>query len=140
MARSAALIVLVDDDPDFLELQKRILEQRGYRTRCFSAADEALEAMRSEKPDLVLTDLMMSTLDAGFAFARRLKEEPRLADVPLIVITAIGPQRGLDLRPRSPADLAAMRADAWFDKPVAPEALLSAIEELLARRKAEGPP
>ena len=72
---------------------------------------------------------MMDRLDAGFSLARTLKE--RFAGVPVILVTAASVQRGFDFRPRGAVDLAAMHADAYFDKPVDPAALMVRIAELL---------
>jgi len=127
MARS---ILLVDDDGDFLEMNRNVLEARGYRVRCASDARAALAAAEADRPDLVVTDLMMDRLDAGFSLARSLKE--RFAGLPVILVTAVAVQRGFDFRPRGEVDLAAMHADAYFDKPVDPVALTAKVGELLA--------
>lgn len=127
MARS---ILLVDDDRDFLEMNRGVLEAHGYRVRCAADPRAALAAAESERPDLVVTDLMMDRLDAGFSLARAIKE--RHPDVPVILVTAVAVQRGFDFRPRGPLDLAAMHADAYFDKPVDPAALTAKVAELLA--------
>jgi len=128
-------IFLVDDDHDFLELEKSILESRGYRVIPFSDPQAALAALNAcapqERPALVVTDLMMKALDSGFSFTRALKSDPRFSDIPVIIVTAVSSQKGFDFHPRTPADLAAMNAEAFFDKPVSPEALLAKVEELL---------
>ena len=122
-------ILLVDDDRDFLEMNRGVLEARGYRVRCASDPASALVAADAERPDLVVTDLMMDRLDAGFSLARAVKE--RHPGVPVILVTAVAVQRGFDFRPRSAPDLAAMHADAYFDKPVDPAALTAKVAELL---------
>ncbi len=128
----AKLILLVDDDRDFLEQNRQVLAARGYRVECFSDAEAALQAMRRERPDLVVSDLMMASLDSGFSLARAIKGDPQLAAVPVILVTAAASQRGFDLSPRTREELAAMNADAFFDKPVSPALLITKIEELLA--------
>ena len=133
----APLILLVDDDPDFLKMNSHILERKGYRVLCAPDPKTALEKMQQSPPHLVVTDLMMTSLDSGFSFARQIKQDARFKNVPVIIVTAVGSQRGFDLRPRTEADLAAMCADAWFDKPVAPAALLQKVEELLKRNPKE---
>ncbi len=135
MAGSRA-ILLVDDDRDFLEMNASVLASRGYAVACFSDPREALAAIGAaepaSRPSLVITDLMMEALDSGFSFARSLKMDPRFAAVPVIIVSAVASQKGFDFHPHSPADLAAMHADAFFDKPVDPAALLAKIEQLLA--------
>ena len=128
-------IFIVDDDKDFLELEERMLASQGYRVSCFSNPEAALAALRTAEapqlPGLLVTDLMMNALDSGFSLARAVKEDPRLARIPVIVVSAVASQKGFDFRPRTPADLAAMHADAFFDKPVSPQALLARVRELL---------
>ena len=130
---TAPLILLIDDDEDFLEINRQILASKGHRVVCCTSPKEAWERMAQEKPALVITDLMMSKLDSGFSLSRQIKEDPRFADVPVIIATAVTSQVGLDFRPRTPEDLAAMNVDAYFDKPVAPQALLAKVAELLSR-------
>lgn len=137
MIRKAPVILLVDDDLDFLEMNKHVLESRGYRTVCVSDRQEALATMENEKPSLVVTDLMMQALDSGFSLSRRIKEDRRFRNVPVIILTSISSRRGFDLNPRTPKELKAMCADAYFDKPVPPETLLAKIEELLQRHAGE---
>jgi CheY-like chemotaxis protein len=133
MEQKANFILCVDDDPDFLEFYREIFSAGGYRVDCFTNQQEALSRMAEETPDLVVTDLMMESLSAGFSFSRAIKEDGRFNHIPVIVITAIGGQRGFNFTPRGPEDLEAMGADAYFDKPVAPEVLLCEVQQLLAR-------
>lgn len=132
MSDEGRLIVLVDDDRDFLEMNRKLLEGRGYRVLCFTEPGEALAAARAKIPALVVTDLMMEALDSGFSLAREIKQDPALAAVPVIIVTAVASQRGFDFSPERAEDLAAMNADAFFDKPVSPQELLGKVEELLA--------
>ena len=133
MARKAPTIMIVDDDADFLELTRHVLAAEGYKVLCFAGPAEALEKMQLEKPDVVVTDLMMSALDSGFSFCRQVKEDARFADVAVVIVTAISSQRGFSFKPRTPEELTAMCADAYFEKPVSPKALLTKIRELLDR-------
>jgi CheY-like chemotaxis protein len=127
-------IFLVDDDPDFVDMEKRILQAGGYEVSCFSeprAAFAALElSPHADLPRLVVTDLMMASLDAGFSLARAIKADPRFASVPVIIVSAVASQKGFDFHPHGNADLTAMGADAFFDKPVSPSDLLSRVKEL----------
>jgi CheY-like chemotaxis protein len=130
--KPGATIMLVDDDPDFLAMNRSVLEARGYTVLSASSPRAALETAKGRRPDIVVTDLMMSDLDAGFSLSRAIKEDPATASTPVIIVTAASSQRGFDFRPRNVAELAAMRADAFIDKPVSPAALLAKIEELLS--------
>ena len=132
MGHEAPVIMLVDDDIDFLEMNKHVLETRGYKVLCYSNPEEALEKMAEERPNLVVTDLMMKALDSGFWFSRKIKEDSRFADIPVIIVTAVGTQLGYDFNPHSPEELETMCADTYFDKPITPKALIAKVEELLA--------
>jgi CheY-like chemotaxis protein len=138
MTTPAPLILLVDDDEDFLDINRQILESQGHRVVCCNNPRDAWERMGQEKPALVITDLMMQNLDSGFSLSRQIKEDPRFADVPIIIATAVSSQIGLDFRPRTPQDLAAMNVDAYFDKPIPPQALLAKVKELIDRSRVGG--
>ena len=130
---SSPLILLVDDDVDCHEVHRHFLEVAGFRVCCCFDPEEALSKMHEQRPDLVVTDLMMSSLDSGFSLARSIKETPGWETIPVVVLTAVGTQLGYDFWPRSDADLAAMNADAYLAKPVTPKLLVEKIRELLAR-------
>ena len=132
-------VVVVDDDADFLEVMQVVLASAGYAVTAFAEPQKALAAMAVSPPDLLVTDLMMGRMDSGFSLARAVKQHARLAQLPVIIVSGITRQRGYDFSPEGADDLAAMCADAFFDKPVQPEALLAKAQELLARRALPAP-
>jgi len=132
------LIIIVDDDVDFLDIYRRILTREGYRTVCCTGPDEALRRMAAEAPSLIITDLMMDSLASGFTFAKAVKVDPKYAHIPVIVATAAGSQRGYDFRPLTEEELRGMCADAFFDKPVNMKRLLSTVSLLLGGWRREG--
>ena len=132
MENENPVIVLVDDDIDLVDIVSRLLRDRGYTVHSFSGSEEALAHMASHVPDLVITDLMMESLDSGFAFSRRIKETPELTHVPVIIITAAGSRRGFDFRPEGPDDLEAMHIAAFLEKPVNSKQLLAKIAEVIS--------
>jgi chemosensory pili system protein ChpA (sensor histidine kinase/response regulator) len=125
--------MVVDDDFDSLEIVRHILESAGYRVETFVDPMEALERMKVERPALVITDLMMKTIDAGFSFSRLINFDPRFKGVPIILITAAAKKRGFALQAQNVKDLQKMGIDGYFDKPVDPDQLLRKVRELLAR-------
>ena len=131
MTGDAALILIVDDDYDFLEINRFILEGAGYRVITATNPVEALARVAEEPPELVITDLIMTAVDSGFRLAGRLKDDPRTAGVPIIIATSVSSQLGLDFRPQSDVDLAKMHVDAYFDKPIPADGLLAKVRELL---------
>jgi CheY-like chemotaxis protein len=128
----SALILIVDDDYDFLELNRLVLERGGYRVITAAEPRQALLLMEKDRPDLVITDLMMTTLDSGFLFARAIKEDARYAGIPVIIATSVSSALGLDFRPRTDEDRANMYVDAYFDKPLDRARLLTTVADLLA--------
>jgi CheY-like chemotaxis protein len=128
------LIMLVDDDVDFINLNKHILESRGYRIVSCFGTEEAFKLMSLEMPNLIITDLMMKELNSGFSFARLIKENPQFKDIPIIIVTAVSSKLGFDFRPHTAEELAAMHVDAYFDKPVQPPKLLEKVAQLLKMR------
>jgi CheY-like chemotaxis protein len=136
MQQRRKCIVLVDDDLDFLEMNRRLLEKRGYNVSCFGNTGEAMRMMRDTKPDLVVTDLMMAGLDSGFRFSRELKQDPLLGDVPVIIVTAVSSLQGFSFKPHSQGELESLNADAYFDKPVSAHEFLTKVQELIEKRGA----
>ena len=126
-----SLILLVDDDRDFLEMNRGVLEAQGFEVSCFTAADEAWESMEIRKPDLVITDLMMKSLNSGFSLARKMKSDARYRDVPVVIVTAVASKRGFDFNPRNREELEVIGCEAYFDKPVSPQLLINKAKELL---------
>ena len=129
-----AFIIAVDDDFDSLEIIRHALESGGYRVETFLDPMPALERMREQKPDLVITDLMMKQIDSGLSFSRLITFDPRWRGVPIILVTSAVRSRGLMVQVRSPETLAQMGISAYFDKPVPPVELLKKVAELLAAR------
>jgi CheY-like chemotaxis protein len=130
-ADTRALILIVDDDYDFLEINRLLLERAGYRVTTAADAPQALAKMDREAPALVITDLMMASLDSGFSFAESLETDARFSAIPVIMSTSVSSALGMDFRPQSDQDLAQMHVDAYFDKPLDPTLLLAKIAELL---------
>lgn len=85
----AKRILVVDDDENILNLERTILEQKGFDVTGAGGGAEALKILGEKAFDLVLLDVMMPEID-GFTVCRKIKEDPRLKDVPVIFLTAKG--------------------------------------------------
>jgi CheY-like chemotaxis protein len=83
-------ILLVDDEPEILAAWRLILESEGYDVCCARNGAEALARVADHVPDLVVTDWMMPIMD-GAEFCRQLKSMPQLANVPILLHTAVQP-------------------------------------------------
>ena len=126
-----AKILLVDDDPDFVEATKIVLESKPYQVITAFDGDEGLEKARKEKPDLILLDIIMPRMD-GFKVCESLKKEPELAKIPVIMITSFSERVGETSLALSQG--LALEAEYFIDKPVAPAELLIRVEKQLKRR------
>jgi len=89
--RECTGILVVDDDPDIRDSLREVLEDEGYAVNCVSNGREALDYLKSKQPRpcVILLDLMMPVMD-GWQFRKEQKQDPAIANIPLIVITATG--------------------------------------------------
>jgi len=88
-----AKILLVDDDIDFVETTKIVLESKPYEVIVAHEGDEALRKAREESPDLILLDIIMPVKD-GFTAAEQLKKDPQLSKIPTLMLTGFAAKRG----------------------------------------------
>ena len=139
MSADQALILIVDDDYDFLEINRIILEGAGHRVVTATNPAEAFTRIAAEAPDLVITDLMMTSIDAGFAFSAQLKSDAAHRGRADHHQHLRQQQLGLNFRPDSAEDLDKMNVDAYFDKPIDAQALVAKVAELLGRRRDRRP-
>ncbi|MFC2047411.1 response regulator [Chloroflexota bacterium] len=125
-----AKILLVDDDADFVESMKMILESNPYEVIVAVNGDECLRKAREDNPDLILLDIIMPVED-GFTAAEQLKGDPQLAKIPLLMLTSFA-RNGVETSiPRSRGFN--LEADEYIDKPVAPDELLNIVAKYLKR-------
>ncbi|MCD5408851.1 response regulator [Candidatus Bipolaricaulota bacterium] len=120
-------MLIVDDDPQFVESTRRLLEANGYRVLSAGSEAEGFEVAKREKPDLVIIDIMMETWSAGLDLLERLKGDPDTKDIPRILLSAVGIQSPLE--PMSSPEALGVRS--ILQKPVKPDELLSAVRSAL---------
>ena len=125
MAANAKVVLVVDDDPDFLEFIRIVLESTDYHVVTSVTVENGLEVIRQQRPDLVIVDVMISYILDGLSLVREMQEDPALKDIPLIMISAIMSAEDLGELPSSPS------ADAFMTKPVDPMELLSEVRRLI---------
>jgi CheY-like chemotaxis protein len=126
MARKG-LILVVDDDPDFTEITRTVLTKEGFEVITAANGDQGLTKARSEHPDLIILDVMMSSVLDGVDTSAALRDDDELRQIPLVMISSIAQSEHADQFPTDEY----MHVDAWLSKPVQPQELLEAIEKLI---------
>lgn len=126
-------ILIIDDDPDFLKLTKMMLESAPYDVVTANNPKEGKEKLLSEKPDLILLDIMMDSMFDGYSLCNDIKtskEYEGFKDTPIIFVSAVkkmaGSRFAFDLNEQG------LRGpDDYLDKPVQAEELIAHIKKLL---------
>ncbi|MFW2365498.1 MAG: response regulator [Desulforhopalus sp.] len=121
-------ILLVDDDPDFVEAVRVIVESGGYGVRVAYDGKEGLEAVAEEKPDLIVLDVMMPVMNGHEACAA-LKKDPETAKIPIILLTAVAER--VTTSTYTHRDMLESEAEDYMPKPVEPAELLELIKSWL---------
>ena len=125
-----AKILLVDDDADFVESTKAVLESKPYEVIVAVNGDEGLRRAREDKPDLILLDIIMPIED-GFTAAEQLKKDPQLARIPVLMLTSYSSRGAETAIPRSRGY--ELEAEDYIDKPVSPQDLLAIVAKYLKK-------
>ncbi len=121
-------ILLVDDDADFTEAIKLLLESRSYDVTAANDGKEGLKKVQTEEPNLIILDVMMPEMD-GYQVCAKLKADPKYRQIPILLLTAVGeamPTTGytkeMGMR---------IEADDYIPKPVEPVQIVERVEKLL---------
>ncbi|MBF8257520.1 MAG: response regulator receiver protein [Anaerolineales bacterium] len=124
MESQAKRVVCIEDEPEMIDLVRLILGRKGFEVIGANGGVEGLEAVRREKPDLVLLDLMMPDMD-GWEVYQQIKADEALRHIPIVVVTAkaqsIDKVLGLHIA----------KVDDYITKPFGPQELLESIAKIL---------
>ncbi len=118
-----AKILLVDDDKDFVDINRTHLEKHGYTVVAGHNPQDGMALLHQEKPDLVILDVMMEEADDGFAMAQKIRKEGN--KVPIIMLTSVAKITGQSYG----KDSAMVPVNEFFEKPVSADKLLAAIKK-----------
>jgi two-component system alkaline phosphatase synthesis response regulator PhoP len=120
-------ILVVDDEPDILDLVKYNLDKEGYDVSSVLTGEEALQITQKIHPDLILLDLMLPGLD-GLEVCKTLKKQADTSEIPIIMLTAKGEESdvvtGLEIG-----------ADDYISKPFSPKVLIARVRAMMRRKK-----
>lgn len=126
-----AKILIVDDDPAFVDATTAILKSGSYKVEAAYDKEEAMEKIKKGKPDLILLDVMMQRLDDGFTMCYKLKHDPELKQIPVLMLTGITEKTGFKFSPETDGEY--LEADDYVDKPIKAADLLERVKNLLNR-------
>ena len=119
-------IVVIDDDPDFLDYVRIVLACNGYTVETCTSSEQGIGCIRRVRPNLVIVDFMMSYVLDGVAVSRAMREDARLADIPILLVSAVVSEQDDQLLTREEK----ARVDAFLSKPINPAQLLQHVQRL----------
>jgi len=125
-------ILIVDDDPDFQNAVKTILGNADFKCIQAYSMKEGLDTISVTKPDLVILDVMMEDISAGFRFARELRNQEKQngsSTIPILMVTNIRNITGINLKNQMNAQL--LLVDNFLEKPVEPETLIENVKKMI---------
>jgi CheY-like chemotaxis protein len=128
--KKPARILLVDDDADFVTSTKMVLESKNYDIIVADNGNEGLRKAREEKPDLILLDIIMPVED-GFTMAEKLKKDPQLAKIPVLMLSSFSQKGSGTGIPRGKGF--SLETEDYIEKPVNPKDLLAVVAKNLKK-------
>jgi CheY-like chemotaxis protein len=120
-------VLLVDDDVDFVDQNRVLLESSGYRVRTAASGRECLDTVSALRPDLIILDMMMESENVGFDLSRELRNSEYTKNIPLIMITSVNDMIPFRVEP----DRTWLPVDALIEKPVEAPLLLDVVNRIL---------
>ncbi len=122
-------IMIIDDDIDLVEAMRITLETDNYKVIDAQEGQKGLEILKKEKPDLLILDVMMGTLDEGFHIAYQIRNDDEIKDIPILMVTAVGAQTGFEFDMQRDEDF--LPVNEFIEKPVNPQVLLDTVKRNL---------
>jgi len=129
----AGRILIIDDNIDYSEAIKTILEGEKYEVRIANSSDDAIRKLEGAIPDLIILDIVMQKGAEGILLSRRIKRDPRWSRIPILMLTSITRQTGFHFSEGDPRDPKYLPVDAYAEKPIAIPALLEKVNHLISQ-------
>jgi len=131
MPEKKGSILVIDDDVQLVESVTTLLESVGYEVFSAYRSEAGFDLAKEKQPDLILLDVMFAGPPGpdGIEISRRIKQDPELKDTPVVMLSGV--KKVLELGYEVSPDEAFMPVQAFIDKPVKPEKLLTTIDEVL---------
>ena len=128
---STQRIMIIDDDPDFVEVTKVLFETKQYQVSAAYDPEEGFAKLEQDIPDALILDVMMGKGADGFIVARKIRKDSRFDNMPILMLTSMREQTGFDF-PGERIHSKFLPVDDYLEKGVEPQVLLDKVEQLLA--------
>ena len=122
-------VLIIDDDIDLVEAMRITLEGAGLSVIDAQDGQKGMDKIKKEKPDLIILDVIMGTQDEGFHIAYSLRNDPLTADLPIIMLTAIGQETGFAFNKEKDGDF--LPVNEFIEKPINPDKLIETVKSNL---------
>lgn len=128
-------VLIIDDDPDFNMVVQRYLKKSGFNVEAAYNGVEGMDKIRQDPPDAIVLDVMMPEKN-GHEVCRELKQDPKYADIPVVLLTCVGNRvtsADVDVAPTnySHYDSMCTEADDYLEKPASGQQIAEAINRLM---------
>ena len=120
-------ILVADDDGDYVEATRIILEANGFQVTSVTNGADCLREVKRERPDLILLDVMMATQLEGFRVSYELRQDQSTADIPVIMVSGVYREEPKLPPPKE----CGLQVAAFLEKPVDPDRLVACVREHL---------
>ncbi|MDP3185813.1 MAG: response regulator [Anaerolineales bacterium] len=124
-----AKILIVDDDPDFVNATRMVLEAEGHTVISAKSGNEGFQRAREDKPDIIVLDVIMDTVLDGLAMSQEMHNDPAVRDIPIIMVTSIANTDYAELFPTDEY----IHIRAFMSKPIKPADLIKQVNKLLPK-------
>ena len=122
-----AKILVVDDDPDFQNATRIVLEKEGHSVISAKSGDEGYQRAKEDNPDLIVLDVMMDSVLDGLSMSQRMHDDAAVRGIPIIMVTSIANTDYAELFPTD--DYIHIRA--FLSKPISPSDLIKQVNKLI---------
>lgn len=124
-------VLIIDDDLDIRESMKMVLEKEGVTVLLAEDSTKGFALAKSEKPDLILLDVIMNTQDEGFQAAYKFRADADIKDIPVVMITSVSKVTGFAFDKEKDQDFLPV-AD-FIEKPISPQKLMDTVRKYLGK-------
>jgi len=129
------IILIIEDDVDLVAAMGKMLESKGYYPIVAYDPEEGNVKLKQERPDLIILDVMFGTKgeSKGFEFAQRIRSDKLIADIPILMLTAINTEKPyFNFSPDTDGEF--LPVDSFLDKPIKSDELFLKVEDLLKQK------